>query len=559
MNCETCNFENPPENLICYQCGEKLYRAKLRISQDSGLNQTHHLFAKAYKIGREPDNDIVIENPSISRCHGEIRFKNGHFYFHDRGSKNGSLINTQRVSQKKLAHLDCIQLGNVIIHFYDENHVNAGIQTEEFVREKFFKFTYKRQTKIKSDDVLLTMLDLAISLLHAEQGIILIYDHSEKLKFKIGKNSDGRIITENEIFELDFGLIKESIESGKTKGVYEQPSTEKQKGGTGHSSWKKIAVPLISTQLEKGNEPERGQFGHHGILGVFYFNQKQTIHSLSTKKKELLGTFAQYAAYAIQNDMLYTEAMVKRKMEGELSLARDIQQRLLPTHIPDFTSFQIASFIHPCEAVGGDYYDFIPISTKYLGIAIGDICGKGVPAALLTATVQAAIRSQLEFTLSPEQIVRNLNSLLIKSTAESIFLTLFFGILDIERSQLKYINAGHPPPIFISQHQTIQELSGTTPALGIIENLDEQETTIDFRPGDLLLLYTDGIIESRNHEKNIFGRKRLLKLVHSQFVSTSAKIYQPDDMVNRIKNDLLAFIDGAEQTDDLTLLAFKRL
>ncbi|MFQ5863864.1 MAG: SpoIIE family protein phosphatase [bacterium] len=563
MLCEQCNFENSSENLLCNKCGAKLFRAKLRVSQGNGLNQTYYLFSKKYKIGRGANNDVVIEDSSVSRYHAEISLQRGYFYFKDNGSKNGSLINSQRVTQKRLVHLDCIQLGNAVIHFYDEKnnplYFDAGIQTEEYIQKEFFKFAEKRHTKIKSDDVLLTMLDLAISLLHAEQGAILITDPSKGLRFKIGKNHDGEIITEEELVDLDWEIIKESIESRKTKAVSEGSTSEEHKNeDIVPIQWHKTAVPLISTQSEQSDEPHCGYLGNDGILGVFYFSQKQKTHSLSKKKQELLVTLAQQAAYAIENEILFVEAKIKRKIEDELSLARDIQQRLLPTTIPNITNFEMASFVQPCESVGGDYYDFVPISTKCVGISIGDICGKGVPAALLTATVQAAIRSQLEYTLSPQQIVRNLNRLFIKSTAESIFLTLFFGILDVKECQLKYINAGHPPPIFISKDRIIRELSGTTPALGIFEGKLEKEKSIAFEPGDLLLLYTDGIIESQNQEKEIYGRKRLLQFIHSLCLNERTRTHNPDSLIKCVKDDLFAFVNGAKQTDDLTLLAFKR-
>ncbi|NIR52668.1 serine/threonine-protein phosphatase, partial [candidate division KSB1 bacterium] len=279
---------------------------------------------------------------------------------------------------------------------------------------------------------------------------------------------------------------------------------------------------------------------------------------ITQRKKELLGTIVQQITFAIENEMLFEQALEKRRIDKELSLAKEIQNKLLPISNPSKEHFEIASFIHPCETVSGDYFDFFAISPTVIGIAIGDICGKGVPAALLTSTVQAAIHSQLEYTESPEQIIRNLNRLLIRNTAESIFLTLFFGLIDLESNQFKYVNAGHPPPIFIQKKSRIKELGGTAPALGVFEGNFDSERSIKFEPGDILVMYTDGLIEGQNPERKIYGRRRLLKQVDVLFSERNTQLDTLNAVVDSITDDIIHFIGGAKQQDDLTLLAVRR-
>ena len=294
-----------------------------------------------------------------------------------------------------------------------------------------------------------------------------------------------------------------------------------------------------------------------GVVGVLFLSQPRRTKEISDRKWELLNTLVQQITFAIENEMLYEQALEKHRIDRELSLAKEVQQKLLPVSNPNAERFEVASFVHPCETVSGDYLDFFSISPNRVGMAVGDICGKGVPAALLTSTVQAAIHSQLEYTHSPEQIVSNLNRLLMRNTAESIFLTLFFGILDLDAGEFRYINAGHPPPIFISREQQILELGGTAPALGIFETKFNCERTVKFEPGDTLLMYTDGIIESQDARKRIYGRKRLLKLVEALFLE-NANPMALEEVIGAITNDLIEFIAGAKQNDDLTLLAVKR-
>ena len=560
MFCEHCHHHNLPQNLVCEKCQEKLYRAKLRVTFTSGQDQTHYLFPKKYRIGRDADNDIVIMDSSVSRLHAEIDFQDGSFIISDKDSKNGSLLNNDHFHHRRLYDLDCIQLGNVVLHFYDEKNkallAPQGEDTAEWVLKEFFKFSASRRTKITTNDVLLTMLDLAVSLVHADQALILQFNPDNHMRFKLGKKQGGQSLFENHLSEFDWTIINESIRNKTAKIVARNVSARRRIDSAAEElAWSKMAIPLISI---KGEPDKKHVLGMDGVLGVFYFTQNKKRNMLTPRKRELLSTIVQQVAFAVENEMLYDQTLVKRKIEQELSLAREIQQRMLPVPNPSISKLDIASYVNPCEAVSGDYFDLIPISARNIGIAIGDICGKGVPAALLSAAVQAAIHCQLEYTSSPEQIVGNLNRLLIRSTAESIFLTLFFGILDLDTGELKYINAGHPPPIFIKRDRSIKELSGTTPALGILEGKFEHEKGVNFEAGDILLLYTDGIIESQNPDKKIYGRKRLLKLIHSLFANGKSTRFKLDTMINRIKNDVVQFIEGAKQTDDLTILAIKR-
>ncbi len=557
MICEACKFDNSKNNITCEQCHKNLFKAKLRITTDSGQVQLHYLFPQKYTIGRSLDNDIVIGDTSVSRNHSEIEFKKDSFYITDNDSKNGSLLNNNRFKNNRLYDLDCIQLGNAVLHFIeDENKLRLPyneLKTEEWVQKELFKFAQDKQFKITTDDVLLTMIDLASSLIHADQAMILQFDQSNKLRFKVGKKQKGQKIFENKLSDFDWTLINDAIRKKDTNIVFRDIDQKDQKSE--HSIWYKIAIPLISKN--KNGFPGE-QLGINGILGAIYFTQDKKTHSISHRKQEILSTIVQQITYAVQNDMLYEHAIDKRKIEEELVLAKEIQQRLLPTTIPNYNNFEIASFIQPCETISGDYFDFIPISSNTMGIAIGDICGKGVPAALLTSTVQAAIHSQLEYTISPNQIIENLNRLLIRNTAESIFLTLFFGIINIDTCEFKYINAGHPPPVLISKDLDITELSSTTPPLGILEDKFNPERTIKFIIGDILILYTDGIIECQNKEKKIYSRKRLIKLITSSIFNNNPNNFKPEYLVKSITNDMTKFIDGSKQKDDLTLLSIKR-
>ncbi|MFQ5707427.1 MAG: SpoIIE family protein phosphatase [bacterium] len=559
MICEECHFSNPPESLLCEKCGEKLYQAKIRVTCADGDDFTYFLFPQKYTIGRGVDNDIVVADPSVSRYHAEIAYAENFFYLKDHGSKNGSLINKRRVSVDILNNLDCIQLGNVVIHFYDERnqlpHSNSGLNTEEIIQKEYLKYTEKRQTIIRGNDVLQTMLDFAISLTHADLGVILLVDQHDKLSYKVGKDLRGEMLEKSDA-HLDWPVIESCLHTRQAQivnGKISPPQDEEQ--ATADACVQKMVFPLLAAKLK---ESQNRALQSEPILGVFYFCQKREARPLSAKKRALLEKLLQQAAFAVEDEKLHDDALEKRRIDDELSVARDIQQRLLPGTNPKIKYFDFASIMQPWATVSGDYFDLIEISSDSVGIAIGDICGKGMPAALLFSTVLAAIRTQLEYTDSPKQIVRRLNQLLIKSTAESIFLTLFFGIYERATSKLKYVNAGHPPPILVKKHGSFKELKGTTPALGILEGQYQKEKQITVKSGDLLLMYTDGLIESQNREKKIYGRKRLHDLIEHLLVEKKQQLFNPASLIESIKDDLTEFVGGEKQTDDLTLLAVRR-
>jgi len=553
MLCKECGHKSPATNLTCDTCLAKLYLAKLTISLDSGQHQIHYLLPQSYKLGRGDENEIVISDPSVSRCHAEIKFENGLFSIVDNGSKNGSLLNNSHFKHQELHDLDCIQIGNVLMHFHDENGKSTPgkLRTEEFVQEEFFKFAKTHRTEISTDDVLQTMLDLALSLIHAEKGFLFECSHTGKPKFKFGKNAKEKLVSENQLSRTDRQIIDEAIKLREMKIAL---------NGRGYKSgkfcpWRRIAVPLVAG---KSGESQNSGMRNDGLLGVCYFFSEEKSKPISERKQELLHVLTHQISIAMENEMLVTEAREKRRIGQQLLAARQTQQKLFPSVRQKSQALQVATFSAPFETISGDYFDIIPISKSTIAIAIGDICGKGLPAALLASTVQAAISSQLEYSTSPDEIIRKLNRLLIKSTADSIFLTLFFGILDIESGILKYINAGHPPPILVRGDNTIEELSATTFALGILEPETEQEKTVKFEVRDILIMYTDGVIENQNENKKIYGRKRLLKLIQSISAAGNIRRRKLETILKNIVEDLSDFSEEKKQLDDLTLVAVKR-
>ena len=245
-------------------------------------------------------------------------------------------------------------------------------------------------------------------------------------------------------------------------------------------------------------------------------------------------------------------------IKGDLAVAREIQQAILPRIFPPFpeetTSMDIAAEMNAAKDVGGDFYDFFRIDKDRIGFTIADVSGKGVPAAIFMAVARTLIRATGIRGVSPAECITYCNSLLSQESVNYMFVTVFYGIYNIRTGEVTYTNAGHNPPYLIKANGTVEELPLSKDIVaGAIDDYQYTEETLQLEKGDTLLLYTDGVTEAVDAEVNDYSEDRLKKLLdHSSKLSCQ-------EVVDKVKADVKAFVGEAEQSDDITLLALKRL
>ena len=245
-------------------------------------------------------------------------------------------------------------------------------------------------------------------------------------------------------------------------------------------------------------------------------------------------------------------------IKGDLAVAREIQQAILPRIFPPFpeetVSMDIAASMNAAKDVGGDFYDFFRIDKDRIGFTIADVSGKGVPAAIFMAVARTLIRATGIRGVSPAECMTYSNSLLSQESVNYMFVTVFYGIYNIRTGEVTYTNAGHNPPYLIKANGTVEELPLSKDIVaGAIDDYQYTEETLQLEKGDTLLLYTDGVTEAVDAEVNDYSEDRLKKLLdHSSKLSCQ-------EVVDKVKADVKAFVGEAEQSDDITLLALKRL
>ena len=284
-----------------------------------------------------------------------------------------------------------------------------------------------------------------------------------------------------------------------------------------------------------------------GALRI-YTGEKRLFHQSEIALAEAI---ANLAAIAITNAELYEEALEKDRLERELTLAAQIQSHLLPAESPQPEGFDICAINQPCRQVGGDFYDYLPDPyTRRLGIVIADVCGKSMAGALLMATARSAIRVQAEHCTTAAEIVTRANMSLCRDTRPEEFVTLFFGKLDTETRVLHYANAGHSLPQLYRGDEVIP-LEGSGMVCGVLPENTYHERDLQFEPGDILLLYTDGLDEARNPENQLFGLERTEQVIRENRDRPASEI------VRMLRDEVRRFTAGREPSDDLTLLLIK--
>ncbi len=269
---------------------------------------------------------------------------------------------------------------------------------------------------------------------------------------------------------------------------------------------------------------------------------------------DLAGSFNAMAA-AVKRGR--EEAVARERLEQELETARGIQERLLPHRMPDVPGFEIAGTSVPSQQVGGDYFDFLETDSGRLGIAIADVSGKGISAALLMSNIQAGLRSQVIAGGGVSEIAARLNDLLVRSTDSHMFATFFFGVLDRNRALFNSVNAGHNPPVLLRSDGRVERLEAGGLVLGFLSDQHYQEQTTAIGPGDLLVLYTDGITEAagpspEGDSSNLFGEERLLAVLRAHREDEAGAIQAA------VLGAISEFTAGLPQNDDITLVVIKR-
>jgi phosphoserine phosphatase RsbU/P len=296
------------------------------------------------------------------------------------------------------------------------------------------------------------------------------------------------------------------------------------------------------------------------LLGIISLGPKQSEEPFSTTDLRLLDSVAAQTGLALENGRLTAavaaEVAARAKQTRDIEIARDVQQRLFPQDYPPMPGLDYAGACRAALGVGGDYYDFIILSKTQLGIAIGDVSGKGIPASLLMATLRAYLRGAqtIHHHADLTAVMRNLNMLVYESSDANRYATFFYGELELTSRVLTYVNAGHNPPMVFrgtGGGRDVLRLDTGGPVVGLMEDCVYQQGCITLAAGDVLVAYTDGISEAMNAADEEWGEERLMEAVHADGDANAR------GLIERLMISADRFVAGAPQHDDMTLLVVR--
>jgi sigma-B regulation protein RsbU (phosphoserine phosphatase) len=288
------------------------------------------------------------------------------------------------------------------------------------------------------------------------------------------------------------------------------------------------------------------------VVGVLLLGPPTAREQYTTAERQVLSNSGEVFALMLENARLTDRTVEQEKVRRDLAMAAEVQRRLLPPQAPRSFAATFAAFTLPARTIGGDYYDFLDLGGEQVGIAVADVSGKGISAALIMSVVQASLRvisSQRHLSLS--QLAAQMNGFLYQSTGDNKYATFFYAQVEERGQRLRYVNAGHNPPYLVrcaNGTTEIIELCVGGTVLGLFPDVEFQEADIDLRPGDLLVAYTDGVTEALNAAGEEFGNEKLKEVLRSA-VGASA-----DEISTRLADTMRDWIGNAEQYDDLTVV-----
>jgi len=531
-----------------------------------------------FRIGRSSQNDLKLAaDPALSRFHAEIRKTNTEFFVSDLDSRNGTFINGKRVQNSTRLHEgDLISVGETEIFFgnqsqplvtLDDSSAPTDLNTTSIPLDDILHPATKPSTsRISSpargterhpnhlsiitkagrelirhrplNEVFDLIMDLVLQAIPAERGCLMLRQGEEKqLVAKVARDTHGGSPGPISLSSTIARMVVEEKKSVVTTDAQTDHRFQGKDSIVLEGVRSAICVPL---------------WNNREVTGLIYLDTQEFGVNFTEEDIRLLTILGNIAAVKIENDSLVQEQFKKKHMEEELRKAAEIQKGFLPFSTPSLAGLDILGFNISCEEVGGDSFDFVLRDGNRLVAAIGDVSGKGMPAALLMAHIQAAFRAWVDAGVSLPKLIQRLNQAVIRSRQDNKFISFFVTEIDPEAGKLVYCNAGHNPPYLVRAGGKVVRLTSGGLILGVLPETEFAEENLPIKKGDLILMYSDGLTESMNLKEEQFGEQRLERFLGKHHKESCKKIQE------NLEAELKEFCAGAPQHDDLTLVLIRK-
>ncbi len=541
-------------------------------------------------IGRLQECQLILDSNGVSRKHAEIRRAGDRHVLVDLHSRNFTFLNGRKVdpdsSPPALSANDRIKICDVEFVFFPnaprevprpfpglpdeisvtegQDELSAALHTLDASRSSSMASAVRPEVKLRAileisrsltsdlkiDTVAPKIIDALMELFpQAERGFLIVVDPASKRlmrkAFKYRPNKRSTLvgpITDEVPMSISRSIVSHVI--GQKKAVLSQDAGADQDLPTSASIAdlkirSVMCVPLLTPDGE--------------VLGIIQLDTSDRRQFLQDDL-DVLAAVAGQAAVAVQNAAMHEKLLKNVALERDLALAETVQKRFLPQSVPTVPGFEFFAFYQPTFEVGGDYYDFIPLPSGKLGIALGDVAGKGVAAALMMAKFSGEARFCVSTETSPHAAIEKLNNALCSAGIDERFMTMSLGLLDVEASTFTLCSAGHPP-VFLRRadghvEELCEDISGFP--LGIMPDWEYKQVEVEIRPGDVVVIYSDGVTDARSPAEEIYDSKAKRRLMRRVIESHGGA----EAVGKSILQDIREFSLGHRQADDITLVCF---
>jgi serine phosphatase RsbU (regulator of sigma subunit) len=531
--------------------------ARLEVT-DSGGRRVVPLDKPTFTIGRRSVNDLRLDATDVSRDHAEIVSSEGHFIVRDRNSRCGTFVNGAQITERRLAHGDKIQVGRLggaeLIFLLHDQGTDSGSRGGSSGIVGGFRQIATLLDALRAlggsrvlDEVLTLVMDAAIDVTGAERGFVMLANARGELELKLAR-MQGRMSLSGTRFDTSRKIPEQVFATGReivVKDMREDDLADAHMQTIALGIRHVLCVPLLLVRyVDQPGTPVEAR-----SIGVLYLDSREKGTILSQTARHALETLAAEAAVAIENARLFREAIEKGRIEEELRVASQIQQALLPKARTRGSFYDASGTSIACRAIGGDFFEYIELPDGSFGFALGDVSGKGPPAALLTAMLQGIFSTQAFAPVEPADMITRVNKALLRRGIESRFATIFYGVLSVD-GRLTYCNAGQNPPLLFTS-SGVRKLETGGMIVGLFPHASYEQEELQLTAGDSLAVFSDGVSEALNPKGDEYGEDRIRETLAPHWLEPS------DAALQTLLNSVREFAQGAPQNDDVTALVVR--
>jgi serine phosphatase RsbU (regulator of sigma subunit)/pSer/pThr/pTyr-binding forkhead associated (FHA) protein len=560
--------------------------ASLTIVQGGEVGKVYPLDGQRWVMGRSPECDLVLDVAAVSRRHVILTKEDGHYFVQDLGSRNGTYINNHRVEDRgPLRNGDQMLICDILFEFYDEagppklsgsepdkasllqplltdaeDDMDATSQImatfdvsrgtgsiwqmsakPEVQLQAWVEISNNLSNTLSVKEILPKILDSLFKIfVQADRGFVVMRPRPDAPLVPVATKA--RKASDEEKMRVSRTIVNKAMQD--KKAILSADASTDERFGMAQSIAdfqirSLICAPMIASNGES--------------LGVILVDTNNQMSRFTDLDLQVLAGIANQAAIALDNARLHQEALSQVALQRDMEVAKQMQLTLLPKHSPEVAGYHFFAFYESAYQVGGDYYDYVALPDNRLAVVVGDVAGKGVPAAILMAKLSSDVRQWLSIEPNPAKALGKINQIFSGYGWDDRFVTMVVAVIDPSKNQLTLVNAGHMPPMLRNAAGEVSEIGGEQAGLpvGVVDDYEFEAYQHDLSPGDLVTIFTDGFSEAMNSERELYGIERMSRLIGTKEVKTM-------EIGNHLLADVRQFAGDFPQSDDMCLVCLGR-